>query len=648
LGEPLDSRRIKHERLSNAQGLAVFSSDPLSSTAYATEEILLVLASAGAAALSYALPISIAITSLIFIVILSYRQTIHAYPQGGGAYSVAKDNLGMLPALTAASALLIDYTLTVAVSISAGIAALTSAIPSLFPFRVELALASLAIIAWGNLRGIRESGRLFSIPTYFFVISMFGLIGYGFWRYITGTLPHGAPAAIGGDGAILSIGFLLLLRAFAAGCTALTGIEATSNGVQAFKPPEATNASNTMTRMGIMLGVIFIGISALARALSILPKAEETVVSQVAAGLFGRTLPYFLVQAATMFILILAANTSFAGFPRLGSILARDGYFPRHFRELNLRLAYSSGILALAAAAGALIIFFQADTHRIIPLYAVGVFLVFTISQFGMVRHWKSKHQHDHKTHRWNIAINMIGGTLTGIVLAVVFLSKFGHGAWILVPATLALIIFMRAIHNHYDSVAQQLSLAHPTATIPAEKTVIIPISGVHQGTMKAIEFVKTLNPARVKAVHVAMDPEESNIVRKKWLRHVRGIPLDIIASPYRDIIEPLIDYIDKECRKRESDVVIVAVPEFIPTRWWHHFLHHRTAKYLRDTLTEREDVIIVDVPYRLQDEKPFTMRSFIWLALWETFKNIFRGIGWIFSIIWRAVKPRKKEPRGT
>ncbi len=599
LGKPLSTGEICKERFSNLQGLAIFASDNLSSTAYATEEILLVLMLGGATALSYSLPIAALIVILIVAVALSYRQLIHAYPHGGGAYTVARDNLGELPALVAAAALLIDYILTAAVSISAGTAAITSAFPSLYKWKVLLALSTLFIIWWGNMRGIRESGKLFALPTYIFIASIFWMIGYGIWHYLTGTFPQPQTTSL----ETLQLGgvtmFILLARAFAAGCTALTGIEATSNGVQSFRPPEAKNASRTLGAMAAILAVIFLGITFFSRTLMLVPRAEETIVSQTARALFGRGPSYFAVQLGTMLILLLAANTPFAAFPRLGAVLARDRYFPHQFANLGARLVHTTGIAVIAIFAAILILFFQADTHRIIPLYAVGVFLVFTISQFGMVKHWRKKHTH--QKHWLSISINFLGGCLTAIVLIVVFVSKFKYGAWILLPAILILTLLMRSIRKHYASVADELSLTRPIEHIPQEKTVVLLIAGVHRGVIKAVEFVELLNPSRIKAVHIATDPEEAERIRQKWEHYVKKIALDIVDSPYRDVIEPLIQYIETVERNYEGDIIIVAIPEFVPTKWWHHFLHNQTAKHIREALEHREDVIIVDVPYRLK-----------------------------------------------
>jgi amino acid transporter len=600
-GKPLGTGQIRQERLSNPQGLAIFASDSLSSTAYATEEILLVLVAGGALALSYSLPIAGLIALLIGVVVLSYRQLIHAYPQGGGAYQVARDNLGEFPALVAAAALLLDYILTASVSIAAGTAAITSAFPTLYQWKVLLALIILLLLWWGNLRGIRESGKIFAIPTYLFIASIFWMLGSGLWRYISGSplIPNQIPSVRTLPEFHGALTLFLLMRAFAAGCTALTGIEATSNGVQSFRPPEAKNASRTLGIMAVILATIFLGITFFAKVLGIVPTPEETVVSQIARAIFGRGPSYFFVQIGTMLILLLAANTPFAAFPRLGAVLAKDKYFPHQFGSLGARLVHTSGIAAIALLSGALLVFFRADTHRIIPLYAVGVFLVFTISQFAMVKHWEN--YHPHRLHRGNIVVNAIGGIITAIVFLIVFISKFAAGAWILVPAIALLIKGMKTVRQHYANIAEELSLSRPIEHIPQEKTVVLLVSGVHQGTMKAVEFVKLLNPSRIKAVHIAIDPEEAERIRQKWNRYVKDLELEIIASPYRDIIAPLIEYIENVERSWEGDVVIVALPEFVPTKWWHHFLHNQTARYLRDVLEHREDVIIVDVPYRLK-----------------------------------------------
>lgn len=599
LGRPLPTKQMGEERLSNIQGLAIFASDALSSTAYATEEILWVLILGGAVAFSFSLPIALTISALIIVVVISYRQTIHAYPQGGGAYTVVRANLGEYSGLVAASSLLIDYILTAAVSVAAGIAAITSAFPALYPWRVAFAVLVVAFLAWGNLRGVRESGKLFALPTYFFIVSMFGVIVYGFWRFVVGTLP--ALPEVGGLAAMSSVGMLLILRAFSSGCTAMTGIEATSNGVQTFKEPVAVNASRTLAIMASILVFIFLGITFLSYQMHAVPRLEETVISQVAEGLFGRNTFYFLIQLATALILLLAANTPFAGFPRVTSILAKDGFLPRQFQQLGSRLIYANGIFILALAAIVILLFFQADTHSIIPLYAVGVFLGFSLSQLGMVRHWMR--DTSEVKHYFSIFINAFGGALTSIVFVVTFIFKFEHGAWIMMPAVLFLVFFMRAVRMHYTSVQNQLALENPIPPIPKEKTIIILVANIHVGTLKAVEFARTLHAAHLKAVHIAAEEnaEETEMMKQHWARHVNDIRLDVIQSPFRELTGPLIKYIQGVERKWDNDTVIVVIPEFVPTKFWHHWLHNQTAMQIRWALEHLEDVEIVDVPYRLK-----------------------------------------------
>lgn len=599
IGRPLATRQIISEKLSNVEGLAIFSADALSSTAYATEEILWVLMAGGIAAFVFSIPIALAISALIMIVVISYRQTIHAYPQGGGAYTVAKANLGEYSGLVAASSLLIDYILTAAVSVAAGIAAITSAFPALYPWRVALAIGAIMFLAWGNLRGVKESGKLFAIPTYFFLAASFGLIAYGFWRVMQGTLPVLSEAHA--LTAISSLGILLILRAFSSGCTAMTGIEATSNGVQAFKEPVVENASKTLAVMAGILVFIFLGVTFLSYQMHVVPRLEETVISQVAESLFGRNIFYFLIQFATALILLLAANTPFAGFPRVTSILAKDNFLPRQFQQLGSRLIYANGVFILALLSIGILVFFRADTHNIIPLYAVGVFLGFTLSQLGMVRHWMR--DISGKKHRFSIFINAFGGLLTLVVFVITFVFKFEHGAWILVPAVSFLVLFMRAVRRHYLSVENQLALENPIPAIPKKKTVVVLVSGIHVGTLKAVEFAKTLHAAHVRAVHIATDEtaEESEAVKQHWLSHVSDVHLDIIPSPYRELTGPLIQYIQEIEKRWDDDTVIVVIPEFVPTKFWHHWLHNQTAMQIRWALEHIQDVEIVDVPYRLK-----------------------------------------------
>ncbi|MDQ7850848.1 MAG: APC family permease, partial [Armatimonadota bacterium] len=488
LGPPLPTRRIVHERLNKIQGLAVFSSDALSSSAYATEEILLALMLAGPSALRLAWPVSLAITSVLAIVVFSYFQTVHAYPGGGGAYIVAHANLGVWFGLVAAAALMIDYVLTVSVSVSAGVAAITSAIPGLFSRRVALALAAVALIAVVNLRGVRESGTVFSVPTYLFIGIMLTLVVLGVLRtWGTPALPPRLPPAV--PAAFQPLTLFLILRAFASGSAAMTGVEAISNGVMAFRPPESRNAGITLIWMGAILGVLFLGITYLSQHLGIVPTAHETVVSQLARAVFGGGLGYYLTQAATASILILAANTSFADFPRLASILARDRFFPRQFANLGDRLVFGNGILLLAFLSGLLIYVFDASTHQLIPLYAVGVFVSFTLSQSGMVRKWWRE-----RGRGWahSIIFNLLGAVATAIVLVVVVMAKFAQGAWIVALLVPALIWFMRSVWLHYRDVARQLSLEGarlPTAGL--QHKVVVPVSGINQSVLPALRYAQ-------------------------------------------------------------------------------------------------------------------------------------------------------------
>src|SRR5499425_3189735 len=474
VGRPMPLAQARHERLSKTVALAVFSSDAFSSVAYATEEILLVLVLAGAAAAHLSVPLAVAITGLLFIVVVSYQQTIHAYPSGGGSYIVARANLGATAGLVAAAALLIDYVLTVSVSVAAGVAAMTSAVPWLLGHRVILGVFFIAAIGYANLRGVREAGRLFAVPTYLFVVTFGLLVATGLFRWLHGTLPPPAPAH---EAATQALTWFLVLRAFSSGCTALTGVEAISNGVPAFRHPEARNAAITMTWMTVILGSMFLGITVLASALGVAPSESETVVSQVARSLFGDGLFYYLVQGSTTLILILAANTSFADFPRLSSLLARDRYAPRQFRTMGDRLVFSNGIVILAGAAALLIVIFRAQTHALIPLYAVGVFISFTLSQAGMVRHWLVE---GGAGWRWRLLVNGVGATVTAAVTVVIAMTKFTHGAWLVVLLIPLMVLAFRAVHHHYELVAAELSLDHLAEEPPVSNTVLVLVGDLH------------------------------------------------------------------------------------------------------------------------------------------------------------------------
>jgi amino acid transporter len=597
VGLPMPLAQAKHERLSKRVALAVFASDPLSSNAYATEEILIVLTLAGSAALSYSLPIAFGISTLLAIVVISYRQTVQAYPQGGGAYLVAKDNLGTYPALTAAAALLVDYVLTVSVSVVAGIAALTSAVPGLLPYRVILGIAVVVAIALGNLRGVRESGRLFALPTYFFIVSSLGMVGYGLVASIFDLLPE-APYERHPPG-IESLGLFLLLRSYAAGCTALTGVEAVSNGVQALKSPEGRNAAILMTWLGVISITMFLGITYLAYDFGIIPGGDETVVSKLARRLFGTGVMYFAVQAATTLILLLAANTSYADFPRLSSILARDRFVPRQFANQGDRLVFSNGIILLSGFAILLIVVFGGDTHALLPLYAVGVFMSFTISQSGMVRRWLRLRE---TGWRWRMVINGVGAIATGVVMLTLAATKFVEGAWIVVVVIPILVGIFFAMHRHYEEVSQELSLQGLTGPPEFQHTVLVLVGDVHRGVVRAVQYAKTLAPtAAVRGVFVETDPARTARVEERWVKWGLGVPLVVLTSPYRSLLTPLLEYLDHIQSRGDDQMITIVLPEFLPRHWWQHMLHNQTAFVIKAALLFRKNTVVTDVPYLLK-----------------------------------------------
>lgn len=565
---------MAHERLGKVQALAVLSSDALSSVAYATEEILLVLGLGGSAALALTWPVALAIAGLIIIVVASYYQTVHAYPSGGGAYIVTRENLGTMPSLVAAAALLTDYVLTVAVSISAGVAAITSAFPILHPFRVELAVGLIAFITLVNLRGVRETGRVFAVPTYFFIIIFFTLIGTGLVRALWLGEPKGTASAWAAlPSTTQAFSVFLVLRAFASGCTALTGIEAIADGVPVFKRPEGENAGKTLLWMGGILATLFLGITYLARHYAVLPHEGETVVSQLGRLIFGTSPAYYLLQGATALILILAANTSFSDFPRLSMWVARDRYLPHQLANLGDRLVYANGIVGLGVLASVLVVAFGASTHHLIPLYAVGVFTAFTLSQLGMVRRWSRL-----RTPGWqrSAAFNAVGAVATAVVLVVVAATKFVHGAWIVMVLIPSMIYGFLSIHRHYEDVARELSLRQPWPGPVHRHTVIVPIAGLHRGVVKALRYAQVLG-GDLHVVTVEIDPQETADLLERCRRYLPGIPVEVLASPYRSVVEPLVEYIESFVDDRDHYVTVV-IPQFVPRRWWHHLLHNQTA----------------------------------------------------------------------
>ena len=596
IGEPKATAEAPHERLSKPIALAVFSSDALSSVAYATEEILLILVLAGAAALTWSIAIAAVIGLLLFILTVSYRQTIHAYPSGGGAYSVSKDNLGIPAALLASAALLIDYVLTVAVSVAAGVAAITSAFPWLYGHRVLLGVIAVAGVAVANLRGVRESGRIFAVPTYLFIASFLGLIVLGLARIFFGNVPA-APSPIAPQAAVAALTPFLILRAFASGCTALTGVEAISNGVPAFRRPEADNAKQTIAWMAGILLTLFLGITFLAREFGVQPREGETVISQLARMIVGTTSFYYILQAATALVLLLAANTSFAGFPRLSFLLARDGFLPRQFANRGDRLVFSNGIIILALLAALLLVFFHGDTHALIPLYAVGVFISFTLSQAGMVR----RHLRLREVGwRRGALINGVGALTTGTVLMVIAATKFLHGAWLVVLVIPTVMRMFLAIRGHYGRVAGQLRLKHFDLPQRAAHTVLLLVSDIHMGTLHAVNYARAIS-SQAEAVYVGLDEEATKRMQARWAQWAREIPLVILDSPYRSIIRPLIEYVDKIQAERKVEFVTLILPQFVPARWWEHFLHNQTALRIKAGFYFRKGTVVIDVPFHLE-----------------------------------------------
>ena len=600
LGPALKTAQAAHERLSKRLALAVFSSDALSSVAYATEEILLVLVLAGSVAVSWSIPVSILIVALLAILTMSYREIIFEYPAGGGAYIVARSNLGEMPGLTAAAALIIDYVLTVAVSVAAGIAALTSAVPALFPHREMLGLLAIVLVVVVNLRGVRESGRIFAVPTYIFIGSILLMLGAGFIQMIMGRPMPMASIATNSAATQMTEGVTLwlLLRAFSSGCTALTGVEVISNGVSIFKRPESKNAATTMAFMATILGGLFIGISILAYHYGILPKEDETVVSQIARATFDGGVLYYLVQASTMAILILAANSSFNGFPRLASILARDGYMPAQMKTRGDRLVFSNGVILLGLFAGLLIVAFRGDTHALIPLYAVGVFLSFTLSQAGMVKHWLLKRG---RHWRKRLMINGLGAVTTGLATLIIAGTKFMHGAWIVIGLLPLIIVWFRSVHAHYVAVGEQISLTRGhRPPQPRRNTVIIPISSVNRGVLRALDYARS-HSGDVRAVLVDVDKEDTALTEIKWAQWGCGVHLVVLPSPYRSVLRSLLDYIEELLQKDPEGWVTVVIPEILPARWWQNILHNQRALMLKAALLFKERVILTDVPFHLE-----------------------------------------------
>jgi amino acid transporter len=600
VGAPLATSQLIEERLTKVKALAVFSSDNLSSSAYATEEILLVLILAGTGALVISIPLALAISLLVIVVATSYTQTVQAYPNGGGAYIVAKDNLGTTPGLVAGSSLLVDYVLTVAVSIAAGVAAITSAMPGLHDFRVELAVGFVALITLANLRGIRESGTLFAIPAYFFVVSLSALILTGLARMALGHDLEAAAPPHPIEPGTQAVGLFLILRAYASGSAALTGIEAMSNGVPALKPPEARNAVITLFWMAALLTFFFLGLTILAHELGVAPSEQMTVVAQVAQGVFGKNILFYLVQAATAIILILAANTSFADFPRLSSVMANDRFMPHQFMFRGDRLAFSNGIIVLGAASALLLIVFSADTHALIPLYAFGVFVGFTLSQAGMVVHWR---RYPKPGSRVSLLMNGFGAVATGVVAMVILYSKFTGGAWITVTAIAVITVLCAAVHRHYANIHRTLGappMPHAPASRSGSPRVVIPVSDLHKATLQTVDYTRGLS-TRVSAVYVAPPRNGSAEIVDRWHGFCPDVPLTVIESETGSFVLPVLYYLDHLQRTDPESQIMVALPELIPAHVWERPLHNRNAARLKKALARRPRTVIVEVPYELQ-----------------------------------------------
>ena len=603
IGPPLPTLQLGVERLNKVRALAAFSPDALSSIAYANQEIYLGLVVAGGAGLALSLPTALVIVAVLFLVALSYFQTIPAYPSGGGSYVVARENLGTLAGLIAASALLIGYLLTAAVSLSAGVEAVASAYPVLWPYRVVLALVLLLIITLLNLRGLRETGTLMSIPVYLFLGAFFAMLGYGLVRALVGNLGAGSAVV---PPATVPVSTVLVLRAFAAGCTALTGIEAISNGVPAFQPPESRNAGRTLIVMAVLMALLFAGSVGLTQALGIVSGPDETVVSALARRLLGSSALYIIVQMSTMLILAVAANTSFAGFPRVAALLAQDGFLPRQLANLGDRLVLANGILLLSGATAILIVAFGADTHALIPLFAVGVFLAFTLSQVGMVRHWRRVGGRG-----WQVKsfFNAAGALATALVVIVVGVAKFVDGAWITLLLIPVLVGFLLKVRGHYRAMAAQLSLdgvAGPQKAAPRPR-VVVPIGGVHQGIVDAVGYARAISDD-VTALYIEIEPESGASICEKWQRMWPDVKIVVLPSPYRSVVGPLLDFLD--CTDQEHDdgqLATIVLPEFVPARWWHGLLHNQTAWLIKAALIYRRRKLgyqraIIDVPYHLRE----------------------------------------------
>ena len=605
-GRPLPSERLEHERLDKKTALAVLSSDAISSVAYATDQILFVLGGAiGLAAVNFVFGISAVIVGLLVLVGLSYRQTVFAYPNGGGSYTVARENLGVMPGLIAAAALLTDYILTVAVSISGGVAAMTSAYPGLVPHTVLICALSIVLLTTVNLRGVRESGAAFSVPTYAFIGMMLALLGVGAYRYATGHELAPLAAALKVDpvsarqhpGMSPVTGFALLyllMRGFAEGCAAMTGTEAISNGVMAFKAPAQKNAAITLGWMVAILAAFFLGVSFLAQHYQVMPTTSETVLSILGRHVFGGGPLYYSLQYTTFAVLVLAANTAFADFPRLAGILANDGYMPRQLAARGDRLAFSNGIVMLAAVALVLVWMFHGDTNSLVPLYAIGVFVCFTLSQAGMVVHWRATRT---QGWLWKSWLNGIGAVATGLVSIIQLVTKFTTGGWVIAVIIPAIILMLRKINRHYTEFAEEIKFTGQSPIIPLHHTVIVPVNGITKATSGALVYATTISD-EVIAVYIEVDKRDTERMRAEWDAWDIGVPLEVVPSPYRSILKPLVEFVENLRMVTPGQLVTIVVPEIVPKNWWEHLLHNKTALYIRTAFLFRPNVVVTAIPY--------------------------------------------------
>lgn len=601
VGHPLPTVRLASERLNKARALAALSPDALSSIAYANQEIFLGLAVAGAAGLHYSLPIAVAITALLAILTLSYSQTILAYPGGGGSYTVARENLGKWLGLVAAAALLIDYVLTAAVSLTAGVAAIASALPFLWPHRTTLALLLLFLITTANLRGLRDSSTLVSIPVYLFLFAYLSMIAIGIVKAVVEG--PGVPAATTLP-ALQPLTLFLVLHTFSTGCTALTGVEAISNGVAIFKKPETINARRTLIVMAVLMGILLLGTIGLTQALGVVAGAEETILSALIRRIFGDGIVHVLISVSTLLILVVATNTSYVDFPRVAHILADDGVLPHQLNQLGDRLVYSNGILLLSALVAVLIIAFEGDSHALIPLFAVGVFLAFTLSQTGMVIHWLKE-----RGRQWQVKafFNGLGAVTTAVTLVVVAISKFLEGAWVVVLLILLVVLMFRAIERHYQGIRPQLSLSGltPTTLLSESPRVVLSIAGVHRGVLAALAFARSMSN-RVTAVYIEIDPAATPHIREMWEKWGQDVPLVVVESPYRSIVGTLLNYLEEADKAaNDGERAVLVLPEFIPAHWWENALHNQTAWILKLALLYQRQLgsgrVVVDVPFHLR-----------------------------------------------